>query len=272
MNNFFQILKSANNSSEALNKLYLFNKEKNKKFSLGYLCQQSSIPSKGYLGDVFKGRRILNRKYNSNILEMFNLGDKEKRILELLLMIDQEKNTTTKESLRNKLLNVIKSYNVKSVDLDSNTKSHLIAIIFSTFSLLKHKKLENFCEFLPHFSHEEIKEALKTLIDMKMCTLIDEEYSLLETDVICNNTTEPDINASLNFLNSAINFAKEKLPKNFSDSEHSYFQSTVLSIKKDELPKFIKKLKIQTDENIADMEKSIGDELLHINIQVFSGK
>lgn len=83
-----KIFVQAESTAQVLRALYTYNKSRQKKVSLTFLCRRAGIPSKGYLAFVMSGKRKLNMKYWGAICQTFKLEGIHEHILKTLLQLE----------------------------------------------------------------------------------------------------------------------------------------------------------------------------------------
>lgn len=267
-----KIFLESKSSSEIIKNIYLFLKNKNQSYSLQYICLRSEIKSKGYLSDVMKGKRILNPKYNNGLLKTFKLRSKEKQVFELLLKIDQETNPLETPKLIKKLNALKKSYQTDTRKLSTRALSYADLIVFASFGLSKKKLLsfDEIKELCLESNRASLKNSVQNLIELGLIKKTKNSYSLTQNDVVYRGADSDSVENQVQSIESAMNYISTKLPAKIKDQKKSYFESSVLSIKKSQLEDTIAQLRNYSETLIAECEVEEGDALLHFNLQVFA--
>jgi uncharacterized protein (TIGR02147 family) len=263
-------LRDVNNSTEALRTLYQQAKASHPSCSLAYLCKKSGISSTGYLSDVLKGRRTLNKKYFAGLCKAFGLTANASICLRLLLDIDHEKDENKKKSLKIQLTMAQKSLNVSYHSLDSLTRELFDALeVFCAFGIFHNSVTlaQIHAVFSKTRSSESIDASLEYLKTLGLVKNNESSLVVTQEHVIFQQVAGGI--APTDFIRLALAHAMANVEQWFPSPQSAFFTSTMLSVNKKNFESLLREFKAYTLSTQASMESKDADTLVRFNVQVY---
>ncbi len=262
-------LSAAETSGEALVNLLNLYKEAARPMSLAAICKKSGIPSKGYLSDVLNGRRKISRKYWETICDAFGLEGASRRHLQLLIKRDYA-DGKDKTKFNADLAAVMRSYEMPEVEFPKTLKNPILACdIFAAFAIFSGSPTRN--QLVKLFGRSRYEECDLTLASLEKHNLIERSgsrYLLKFRNIRFLDKPGPGLMLK-DFIKSSIASAAEEVEHQIADSKNTFFESLVVSIKQEDLPRAIANLRGLLEQWVLSIEQEAADALLRYNVQIF---
>lgn len=275
-NQIRDILLSATNSSEALLQIYQLRKLKQSTLSLAKLCQLTGIKSKGYLSEVFAGKKLIGLDYFSRLASALNLVGIENECLRLLVEMDQTVDEKSKRTLKKKLAGLRKSL-VLLESTDSQEKPFKLFEfeVYCAFGLFQGRPSRH--DLLGFFGRERFQEIDRTLQSLKERSWIEPaetegaegplRWQLVRDQVLFANDKQNTNHRE--FLRQAISDAADNLEAWYGKREQAHFESFIISVKSEDYNRELQAFRERLLVLCSQLETTEGDQLVKINLQAY---
>lgn len=267
MDKLNQILCSASDSSSAIRGLYYYHKEMNSKFSIGYLCSKASIPSRGYLHDVMKGKRKITPKYGPGLAKAFSLSKHSAKCFLLIIDVEAEKNFEKREKLFRMLVTQRKIISSNSNSTIGAGVDHLFCFkVFASFGLFQNKPTE---------AH------IRELFGATMSVQVTEALAFLEREGLIKRHSDRLITTNhsytfgsenlwlQNYIKESLTHAHSNVERRMDTSDDSIFAANFISVNRGRYQVALKKIREFIEEAQTELECSDADEVIQFSVQVF---
>lgn len=266
-----EIFSAQRTHQKLIRALYQDGKSKNRKFSLSFLCRRAGIPSKGYLGDVMKAKRKLNLKYALKLGQAFGLSGSHLKFFILIVSRDQEHDPVVREKIERALASTEKRLHIRRVPLKSTLNLRLISRIFGLCGVIKPPiTVRKLHAALPELSESAIDKALGQLVLVGALTEENAEFQITGAQFMFPTGNEPRV--VNDFFRDSLSEALSVVPKWLTRPKESFFQSTVLSVKKAVYQEKLEEIREFFDGIQSDIESNDADSVVYFNIQIYPQK
>lgn len=264
-----RILAEAPTSTVAIRALYEHFKAQNPKFSLAVICRRSGIASRGNLSDVLTGKRYLHLRYLPGIVRAFGLAGEAAECLQLLIARDQEKDLAERQRMDRRIATLRKTLLIQRRAIPKNLAAIFFGIeVFCAFGLFKNVATrEQLARYFSSDPRIRLEEALAILVEMNMIAQEGDVFRVTASHVVFDEDT---IGVShIDFLKLALTNASDHVESWFQQKTLAYFESSVLSVKKNVFKVALKNLKSEMLIKQAELESGDADMLVRFNVQVY---
>lgn len=253
---------------EVLRCIYLYLKKDNPKYSMGYIFKAAGLSSKGYLSDILSGRRRLKTQHVRGMAKAMSLPKKVENWLHILVECEQEKDPRKRESLLRKRESVRKQLGIHHKLYKSKSPVSLLIDVFSGLSLTEGKaSSESLLQFFPGYTEREITNALEDLQAEGMLSKSGDTYVSLKSHLMLSDRTYPE--QHLEFLEQSIEKAKNNVRPWLRHNQESFFESSLVSVNKEQYKKLLPELKNLFERFQCEVETNDANELIRFNIQIY---
>ncbi|NRA65952.1 MAG: DUF4423 domain-containing protein [Pseudobacteriovorax sp.] len=267
--NDISILLKAQTGSSSLRELYEARKAKKDSFSLSFISRQCGA-SKGYLSDVFRGKRQLHPQYWEPIVDVFKLQGRSKSILQKLLELDRNRDDSKTELLLEELARLRKAAATYIKTFPEQSKGMFFALeVYCSFGMFGNSPTLK--ELRDHFGSGrgiDLDHALRYLISTGAIAYDGIHYRILENHISFVSSESGDYSYN-SYLSQSLDFAKQNLEEWSEKRDRSIYEATFISVEKDKLPDFIETIRNQNHQFQADLESKDADTIVLYNMQVF---
>lgn len=273
MHSVIQSILLSHDGVSALEKLIVMKKLESPYFSKNYLTRKLGLSSRGYLTDVFKGRKKLSARYVRPIVDLLGLTDAETSYLEKKLLLSTEfvKTDLQKNQLEHELNVLERKFRTRAIPVDDHSDAYALSLVYLSFFLFTDKQA----------SRRELYQSLKIVsaagIDMALRELLLKGL-LIEKDHRISVNPERDIsflnaqyssNREVQFLKRTVGESFDKVDMVRTHREEVLFQSTVLTVKRKRYLEFLGRIKHEFRTMIADLDDEDPDSMVRFNIQLY---
>ncbi|MFW7378451.1 MAG: hypothetical protein ACOH5I_06580 [Oligoflexus sp.] len=269
-NDHQSVMLTAENSAQALSLLYKYFKAKDAKYSLSYICRRLDLSSKGYISDVFHGRRLLHSKHWKKVAELFHLSPPFEDLLYLLFQRDLEKSDEKLRDLDELIGNKRKSLAFSREVLPDKLRGMFFAFdVFCAFGLFQNQPQKQ--QLRNYFGVERGLE-LEVALNILLTTGLIEKYELDSYRLVKNHirfSDSEDGMSHVDFLKQSIENARQQVEKWKEKTDQSIFASNIISVRKSDYVKAIEQLKRNLLEIQSNLESQDADMLIRFNIQIY---
>ena len=257
---------TSRNSSELIAILFAEKKALAPKTSLASVCLRAGIASRGYLNDVIKGRRTLNRKYTSGLCRALGLKGFPAEYLRVLLDLENELSERKRDSLMNRRELVRKILSTEQRKTLSSEIDHVFCFqLFAAFGLFNSRPTETqLLRLFPSDRRTKASQALDFLLKENCIQKIGETFAPTNDNFMFRSQ-----DWLRGFVRSTINEAQFGLEKWFDESEHSLFESSYFSADREKIREALPRLREAIEEFQAFVESSRADEVVQFSLQIF---
>lgn len=258
------------NSSEALNTLYVFGKKEKNSLSLMNICKRSGISSTGYLSDVLKGKRKLHIKYTTGTLKAFNLKGQERKFVELLITRDSSKSSEAINIYNDQIEKVRKSILIKTECLESTEDNWFtLCQVYTTLGIFPDGATENDIDiFLNDLKKKEILDCLKKLLRKKYINKLDNKYFWTKKHFILEGPAKNGLHNQ--YFKKALQKCMSLIPNRYGDRTNNLFMSQIISVKMSDYQPILERFRSTLLEFQSEMESETANNLVYFNILVTS--
>lgn len=265
-------LASAQDSSDAVRRLYQAHKARHPKLSLAVMCRKLGLSSKGYLSDVMHGRRRLGSRYADRTIDAFQLAPDEAAFFRLLVAHDQEDDPAKQQALAERIASVRKTLSVERRRMPTRMSERFFPYeVFASFSLFTNRPTLG--DLLRYFGPARRLEVERALEILAAEGLVEPEertpeprYRLVSDKVIFEG--EDAVEARRKFLALALRDAETRLARWLKEPELAHFHATVISVKLEAYKKVLPKIKELLRQCEADLEDGEADMLVRFSAQI----
>lgn len=268
--NISEVFIKTEKSGVLLGALYRARKSENIRFSLQYLCNRAKIASKGYLSDVIGGRRKLSARYARSLADAFDLEDTERKIFIYLVQKDDEPSFAKQRSLAKKIQALKDQLKSGIRDVPENIHSHvLFTRIFCSLSVFSSPPTkEQVVSLLKDENPDAVRGTIDLLIQSGAVVEVNNKLSVVSSEIRFGNGGDSDSN--IRYIEEFLNFSKTQARNWYPKKNESFFESSMLSVRKDRYLELLPKIKEIIDQTLTGLEEaSDADELIHFGIQIF---
>ncbi len=262
-----QILGNAKNSSQATRNLYLYYKSIHRTYSMSYICKKAGIPSKGYLSDVMRGARILNRKYIEGLVKAFKLSRSSASVYQILVQIDHEKDPNEIFRLLEKRKRADKAMKVVGGSVPAPLTSLFFNLeLFCRLGLFENKATR--FDLLKIYGKSRSAEVELGIENLKSSNLIIEDCGCL-TLINDQFKFETSSNSShIEFLHECLRRVTASIGDWYAKPDLAYIESSIISIEEAKYRKILPQIRSLFSELQSDLESGKADKLILFNLQV----
>lgn len=257
----------------ALEKLVVMKKLESPYFSKNYLTKKLGISSRGYLTDVFKGRKKLSARYAKPLVDLLGLDGSEGTYLEkkLLLSTDFAKTDLIRDQLEYDLMVLGRKFRTVAVPVEDSTDAYVLSLVYLSFFLYKdtqasRRDLYQSLEIVPAVA---IDAALRELLMKGLLIENDHRISVNPDKEITFLNFQYSPDREIHFLKKTIEESSRKVDLLRARRDEVVFQSTVVTVRKKRYLEFVKKIKQDFRTMIADLDEADPDSLIRFNIQLY---
>ena len=262
-------MESVQTSGDAIKALYKFRNGKDKKFSLGFIAMAAGIPSRGYISDVMKGRRVLSKTYQDKIAKAFKLSGLKARFLALLIARDHAEKETSKRDLTSRLAKLTKALAIEGERMPKDfLEDPYVFDLFCVFGLCKQPAtLAELAAYFPEAPVATINASLQLLKNHGYVNASGRGFSVGKQVVrFMGSDNDSD---HVRFVKSSLKHESDRVGKYFNKDESSHFEALVVSMKSSELRQFIQRCRADIIQWQADLESDEADMILRMNVQIY---
>lgn len=265
------ILLEATNSSEALRDIYQFRKSRNKSLSLARLCQITGIKSKGYLSEVFAGKKVIAGERLKALLTSLDIEGVHYDYIRTLAARDQLLNQEDLPAIEKRL----KALRISLKVLADNEKEELPIDLF---------ELEIYCAFglfggtasrtqlIKYFGRDRgfaLDRCLTNLVRRNWITKEDDTTQAWGINRKHVLLSENNNQHHLSFLQQSIIDAANSIEKWYADKRVAHFESFILSVRSEDYEKAMRAFREKLLVLCNDLESIDADRLVKINLQAY---
>lgn len=245
--------------------------------SLSALSRKLGLKSRSNLSDALRGKRSLSRSHWQPLLDI--LGANQQQIDYILTLLDRELERRPDSQqdldrrlnhLRRQLEGPLERYIAKLRGLNFALE------VYCVFGLFKNKASRQ--QLISYFGRDRGIDIDRAIARLQQEGLVEpgdgpDTYRYVKdpSGTLLNLYEEGDKNATINYLEGALERSKEELAFWYEKSDEALFAASLLCVNQGTYRKGLKKLKATLLEIQSEMEEGENDMLLHFNIQVFPG-
>lgn len=266
------LLANAKTLGEFLRKLYEESKRRNRKFSVQFISHKAGLPSKGYLGDVFSGRRRLNSKYAPGIANVFGLKGAEKKLFSLLVEMENERSMVRLTMLKKRLESIRAQVKGNFTDIpEAGVSQLLVSRVYCALGIFSGApSSEEVIKLFPDCAPEEIRAVIGSLVVKGLVKESKDGLRYASREVVFDANEERKQEAHQKYLEESMDFARKMAPRWLPAEEESYFESSVVSVNAEKYKKALPRIREFFDLLQSELEEAKNaDSLAYFNIQVF---
>lgn len=236
--------------------------------SIAWICRESGIPSKGYLGDVMAGRRRLMSKYAESLGSTLGLRGLDVEIFVALVALEDNPPRSAKLRLQARLNRYRKLADVKLVAsrMPLPPMSYEVLSAFRLFGMYPSK-----ADLLRYFGVRRRSDLDGALQALRVAGIIrlrsDRRWRLVEEKV--PQRVVPSPGDLVGFLGGSIEDARRKLGLWHADQDSSYFGSVLVSVRRADFGAFLDEMRDTMLSWQARLESEQADDIVRINIQSY---
>ena len=262
---FVDVLSSDLRFGEKLRRLYLLRQAGDRKKSLGWFCQIAGFPSKGYLSDIFSGRRVLPAKYAVGLADALHLSGLNR--LQFITLAKMGEATPKKYlEFAQKLQDIDKARRVTLTgQQDDFTATDYI--VFAGFGLcrgavtaLKLKRV------LQDLTKSEIENSLERLARVGLITKVKLSYKIAAQQVLVAASSE---DGARRFLETSLESAAKAVDPWYSQRAAALFYSTAVSVKASRYEAFLESFRELVLQHVSSIEADQGDAVVRFNVAIY---
>ncbi|MEC7277603.1 MAG: hypothetical protein VXV96_14885 [Bdellovibrionota bacterium] len=256
-----------NSFANALENLFLQKKEKSQTFSLQSFANRLGYKSKGHVSSLLKGEKRLPLEKCSHLKEVFNLNEADFSILYLLCTLDHSSSPNEKKVIRSQIRITRDHYSRAYLpELPADIDYTRFALVYCCIGLMKNPIF--FPEEIAKITQlkiDDIVKILNTLIQYKAVEKVEDSYTLINTHLrIPNNAVAFAHEMTASLMEST----KKFISSHFNDKENALFESSMISVKREEYILFLQRLNTFLNTELSQLESSDGNLIIIANAQV----
>jgi hypothetical protein len=255
-------------ATEALRYLYDVRK-KDQAISLSQICKDAGIPSRGYLSSVLRGHRQLHTKYRRAICKAFSLTGNSAGVVRTLVDLGSLRNSSLKKKplLMRRLERYRKVSRISHQSMPMTLDIPLFAEVFCAFGLYQDRPTEE--DLVSYFGKRNEREVLNAVDALLQQGLIrpDGLHYRIENNLVFYKDSENGL-THLNYLIASLKTTTKEIPTWFEQTDIAHFQSSILSVKKQDLIELLPMIKAYLDLKRSQLESSEADMLIRFSCQI----
>lgn len=248
-------------------------KMENSAFTKNYVTRRVGLSSRGYLTDVFKGRKKLSARYVKPLVSTLDLEPFEATYLEKKLLLETEyaKSSETREEIQAELHILERNFRSMTLTVEDGFDVYALSMVYLSLFLFPDKKASqrDLLKVLDILPAAIIERSLKFLLQKGL--IVEHEHRL---------SVNPDKDFS--FLSAQYSAEQEKayLKKSFAEGidrlsllqqqrDEVIFHSSIMTVKRSEYREFIKKIKQDFRTYHAELDHEQPDAMVRFNVQLY---
>jgi uncharacterized protein (TIGR02147 family) len=256
-----------------LERLIVMKKMENSAFTKNYVTRRVGLSSRGYLTDVFKGRKKLSARFVKPLVATLDLEPFEAAYLEKKLLLETEyaKSQETREELQAELHVLEKNFRSMTLTVEDHFDVYALSLVYLSLFLFPDKKASQ-------------RDLLKVLAILPAATIERSIMFLLQKELIIESdhrfTVNPDKDFSflsaqysasqeIAYLKKSFTEGIERLPLLQQQRDDVIFHSSVLTVKRSEYREFVRKIKQDFRTYHAELDHQHPDTLVRFNVQLY---
>lgn len=262
---------TADKPSTIFRALFERKKQTHPHFSIAQLCKACGIPSRGYLSEFLNGKRRLNSRYWKSFIKCFGLTGRLATAGQLLFEMEDTDDEGERRVLQEKLESLRRSF--KKVEESFPSRLHgmvFAAEVYCAFGLYGNNPTKE--QLKGYFGRSralDVEYALACLMGIEVIGLNTEtqRYFIRENTIRFTDSEDSGLTMS-SFHEYAVQDAERAFKKWFA-SQDAYFETIMISVKKNRLPEFIEKVKDHSILAAQEVESTEADILIRFNVQIY---
>ncbi len=249
---------------------YETKKAQNPAFSYRYLAQKAGVNSSAFFKFIMDGKRNLTKSTLLKTCIALKFNDNEAEYFENLVFFNQAKSLNEKNHFFDKLINLQKLRDVKTIDKDHYTYfgQWYHCVIRELIVLIDFKN--NYAQLAkmvrPNITASQAKESVNLLLDLGFLTVVNGKYK--QSDPVI--TTGPTIKAhqvikfQIEMLHNAINSFEN------ADEKERFASTTTLSISFETYKQMLKKVRNFKSHLMELAKNDMAPEIVYqLNLNLF---
>lgn len=262
------IFLNSQNFHELIRKLYEEQKEiMGSRFSLEILARKMDYKSKGHLSSILKGEKKLPIDKCFLLKNIFHLSGIQYNIVYHYCLIDHTDKYDERDILYSQLKIAKDEYTRRHFSkIPENINTSMFCYLYCSLGLLEKDifSLHDVSE-LYHSEIENLKDCMDFLVELNVVSRVGDNFSLTGNHIRVDSS-------AFNFAQSLNTFFIEESLKMMNDwfhkKEEAMFESSIISVKKDDYLLFLEKYKRFIDAELVKLECKQGDQLVLVNTQI----
>ncbi|SMF29235.1 TIGR02147 family protein [Pseudobacteriovorax antillogorgiicola] len=258
---------------ESLEKIIALRKTEKPSFSKNYISKRIGLKSRGYLTDVFKGRKKLSARYVGPIIETLSLDTTEATLLEKKILLETEfaKSEKVRDQLDREIKILTKTLKYHEINMDDMRDIFTFSLVYlSLFLFPEHQASEReLMAILKDVPAQRIQSALRCLHQRELVTKADGIYKINHKKDFSFLFTNFSQQHEIKHLQSAIDESRSKVPDIAKKRDEVLFLSSLLTVKKQSYMEAIDKLKDTFRTVHSELEDDEPDTLVRLNLQMY---
>jgi len=240
-------------------------------FSIAQLCKACGIPSRGYLSEFLNGKRRLNSRYWKNFIKCFGLTGRLATAGHLLFEIEAADEIEERQQLQEKLDSLKRSF--KKVEESFPSRLHgmvFAAEVYCAFGLYGNSpSKEQLKGYFGRSRALDVEYALACLMGIEVIGLNPETQRYFIRENTIRFTDSEDSGMTMNSFHQYAVQDAERAFKKWYSSQDAYFETIMISVKKNRLAEFIEKVKDHSILTAQEVESTEADILIRFNVQIY---
>jgi uncharacterized protein (TIGR02147 family) len=263
-------LVGARNSSIALKEIYQLKKQLNRNLSYAFLAQRLAQKSRGYVADLVNGKRPVPKRLASPLVSALGLEPVAQEYFISLVAREHARSPEQESEWQNELDRL-----KKLISMNRTTESDVkFSDVYFTFELFCTISLfKNGCtrarlnEYFGPGREEVVETAVAQLLEAG--SIEDRGGVLVQKDKHIKLFGENRLVEVVHFLHESLRQTHSVLFKWFQRPKESFFDSTIISVRKADYEKYLPLLAKTMQKMKSDLENDEADQLIRFNVQIF---
>lgn len=263
------LLVASENSGDAIRRLFHHKKSLVPTVSLGTLCRAIGLSSRGYLGDVIKGRRLLNETYLDSIAAYFDLDETQGQLLRLLLQRDRCKTTEEHSELDARVTTQRAVLTIRHASVPAETRALFLALdVFAAFGITGNvTNLDTLQALFPRTERNALEESLLFLAKLQLMEVREDGTYRLRSDHAQLAALQAQIPVR-EYFRTMLESSARIVETHFEKRDEALFGCFAVSVKKEQLVTKLPKVRALMNEMVVLLESNEADTLLRLNLAV----
>jgi uncharacterized protein (TIGR02147 family) len=256
-----------------LERLIVMKKMENSAFTKNYVTRRVGLSSRGYLTDVFKGRKKLSARYVRPLVATLELESFEAAYLEKKLLLETEyaKSPEIREEIQTELGVLERTFRSMTLTVEDGFDVYALSLVYLSLFLFPdrtaaQRDLLKVLDILPAATIERstrflLQKGLIIEVDHRLTVNPEKDFSFLSAQYSAGQENA--------YLKRSFTEAIERLHLLQQQRDEVIFHSSILTVNRRAYREFIKKIKQDFRNYHAELDDQHPDALVRFNVQIY---
>jgi len=252
-----------------MRRLYLNARAQGQALTMAKIAVKLGFRSSGYVSDVLNGRRVLKPEVRIAVVRLFSLKAEAARCLQLLILIDNEKDSHKRTKLRRRLSLARKALQADRKAAPVELQAMFFSLdVFCAFGLFRGMPTtDDLVDYFGPQMRTNVVEALESLRRLGLVTTEADRHRLLSQYWLLADQVSGF--SHVDFIRYALRHAAENVERWFPQPNNSILSSTIISTTQRTFAREIPKMRRLLSDMQTKLETSDADAIVRFNVQIY---